>query len=195
MIMLALFDFLVGAMAVLAAISARRKTVTDLFSQVGYLSIALAAFIGTTKFLGVGQLANAHILVSHAAAIVGVPFAAIAFFLVSRETKLWASLAVGAVIVAGAILFWQSATYALLAGVLAQIIWLWASWLQRRVPGRILLRVIISVVLTTVAGLVFAGPGLFYGIEKLNIFHGLLALAILQQSYAFSLTVNGSNPE
>lgn len=188
MVMLAVFDFLVGAMAVLAAISARRKNITDLFSQIGYLSVALAAFIGTTKFLGVGQLAQAHILVSHAAAIVGVPFAAIAFFLVSRETKLWAMLAVGAVVVAGAILFWQSATYALLAGVLAQIIWLWAAWLQRRVPGRILLRVIISVVLTTVAGLVFAGPGLFYGIEKLNIFHGLLALAILQQYYAFSLT-------
>lgn len=188
MVMLAVFDFLVGAMAVLAAISARRKNITDLFSQIGYLSVALAAFIGTTKFLGVGQLAQAHVLVSHAAAIVGVPFAAIAFFLVSRETKLWAMLAVGAVVVAGAILFWQSATYALLAGVLAQIIWLWAAWLQRHVSGRILLRVIISVVLTTVAGLVFAGPGLFYGIEKLNIFHGLLALAILQQYYAFSLT-------
>ena len=96
MIMLALFDFLVGAMAVLAAIGARRKNTTDIFSQLGYLSIALAAFIGTTKFLGAGQLADAHRLVSHAAAIAGVPFAAIAFFLVSRDTKLWASLAAGA---------------------------------------------------------------------------------------------------
>lgn len=186
--MLALFDFLVGAMAVLAAINARRKSVSDLFSQVGYLSIALAAFIGTTKFLGAGQLADSHRLVSHAAAIVGVPFAAIAFLLVSRPTRLWASLGAGTVVVAGAVIFWQSATYALLAGVLAQIIWLWAAWLNRKLPGRILLRVLISIVLTTVAGLVFAGPGLFYGIEKLNIFHGLLALAILQQSYAFSLT-------
>jgi len=188
MIMLALFDFLVGAMAVLAAIGARRKNTTDIFSQLGYLSIALAAFIGTTKFLGAGQLADAHRLVSHAAAIAGVPFAAIAFFLVSRDTKLWASLAAGAVVVAGAILFWQSATYALLAGVLAQVIWLWAAWLKRRAPRRILLRVLISVVLTTVAGLLFAGPGLFYGVEKLNIFHGLLALALLQQYYAFTLT-------
>lgn len=186
--MLALFDFLVAAMAIFAAMKARRRNLVDAFAQTGYASIAVAALIGTVKFAGVPALAAHHAIASHIAAVVGVPFAAVGFFLVTREMHLWASVAVALLVITAAVLFWSSPTYGLLAGVAAQLIWLWAGFNARAVPGRVFLRVIISVVLTSVAGLLFAPPGFFYGIEKENIFHGLLALAIMQQGYAFSLT-------
>ena len=184
--MLALFDFLVAAMAIFAAMSARQRTLGDIFSQTGYAAIAVAALIGTVKFAGVPALAAHHAIASHIATVVGVPFAAVGFFLVTREIRLWAACAVVVLVVVAAVVFWTSASYGLLAGIAAQGIWLWAGFNARALPGRILLRVVISVVLTSVAGLLFAPPGVWHGIEKENIFHGLLALALMQQGYAFS---------
>lgn len=184
--MLALFDFLVAAMAIFAAMGARQRSLVDIFSQTGYATIAVAALIGTVKFAGVPALATHHAIASHIAAVVGVPFAAVGFFLVTRELRLWAAGAVAVLVIAAAVVFWASPTYGLLAGIAAQVIWLWAGFNARALPGRIPLRVIISVVLTSVAGLVFAPPGFWHGIEKENIFHGLLALALMQQGYAYS---------
>lgn len=186
--MLALFDFLVAAMAIFAAMSARQRSLADVFSQTGYAAIAVAALIGTVKFAGVPALAAHHAIASQIATVVGVPFAAVGFFLLTREIRLWAACALVLLVIVAAVLFWSSPTYGLLAGIVAQVIWLWAGFNARALPGRILLRVIISVVLTSVAGLVFAPPGLWHGIAKENIFHGLLALALMQQGYAYSRT-------
>ena len=184
--MLALFDFLVAAMAIFAALSARQRSLVDVFSQTGYAAIAVAAIIGTVKFAGVPALAQHHAIASHIATVVGVPFAAVGFFLVTRELRLWAAGTVALLVITAAVVFWNSPTYGLLAGIAAQAIWLWAGFNARSLPGRIPLRVIISVVLTSVAGLVFAPPGEWHGIAKENIFHGLLALALMQQGYAYS---------
>ena len=186
--MLALFDGLVAVTAIFAAFKARRQKTADFFSQGGYAAIAIAALIGTVKFSGVQLLAPHHAIASHIAAIVGVPYAATGFLLVSRDLKLWAVISIAALFVAAAYVFWASQSYALIAGIFAQAIWLWGGWRERRTPGRVLLRVILSVVLTTVAGLVFAGGGKFHGVDKENIFHALLALALVQQAYAYSYT-------
>ncbi len=182
--LLAVFDFLVAATAAFAAIRAHRRSAVDVFTQAGYAAVMVAALIGTVKFSAMPQLASLHAIASHVAAIIGVPFAAVGFLILKREIRLWAIAAIAALFVAAAVFFWNSPTYALIVGIFAQALWLWGGIL-RRDESRILLRVVISVVLTSAAGLLFAGPGLWHGIERENIFHGLLALALLQQAYAF----------
>jgi hypothetical protein len=182
--LLAIFDFLVAVTAVFAGIRAYRRNPVDLFTQTGYAAVMVAALIGTVKFAGVTRLAEFHAIASHIAAIIGVPFAAVGFLALKREIRIWAMAAVGLLFIIAAVLLWKSSTYALFVGIFAQILWLWGGVL-RRAESSILLRVVISVVLTSLAGLLFAGPGLWHGIERENIFHGLLALALLQQGYAF----------
>ena len=99
--LLALFDFLVAAMAIFAAFKARRGGLADLFSQGGYAAIAVAALIGTAKYAAFPALAPYHAIASHIATVIGVPFAAVGFFLVTRQLPQWA-MAFLAILVVGA---------------------------------------------------------------------------------------------
>ena len=189
--LLALFDFLVAAMAIFAALKARRGGLADVFSQGGYAAIAVAALIGTVKYAAVPALAPYHAIASQLATVVGVPFAAVGFFLITRQLAQWAMAILAVAVLGAAVAFWTSATYGLYAGIAAQVIWLWGGFNARSVAGRVLLRVLISVILTSAAGLLFAPPGMWHGIEREIIFHGLLALALMQQAYAYARTREG----
>lgn len=183
--MLAAFDFLVAATAYIALRRARQNDARDLFAVVGYLCITIAAIIGTIKFLGFANFAAAHNFTSTIAAAIGVPLVAIGFILSGRSiaTK-YAVVTVAAVTIAG-ISFRNSEMYVFLTGVFAQIIWTAGGWLYHKLPGHILARAVTSVVLTSIAGILFDGSGIWLGMQKENIFHGLLALAIMQQALAF----------
>jgi hypothetical protein len=183
--MLALFDFLVAATASFALAKSRRSGIAGLFSVTGFALIALAAVVGTLKYAFLPHLAPQHKLVSHIAGVVGVPFAALGFFHFSVTMYKWTSGALAVILVAAAYIFWTSASYALGIGIVAQLIWLWAGWLQHRRGNPVLLRVLISVILTSAAGLFFAGPGELWGTARENIFHACLAIALAQQGFAF----------
>lgn len=183
--MLAAFDALVAFTALLAAVSARKNDARDCITVSGYFSIALAATFGAFRYLGYTQFTDEHRQVSHLASTIGVPFAAFGFFFASAQLRFRSVLIIAIFVITPAVRFHGSATYALLAGVAAQVIWLWGGWLQRHFSGHILLKVVLSIILTSTAGLVFDGHGEWLGMRKENIFHGLLALALWQQASAF----------
>lgn len=183
--MLAAFDALVAITALLAAVNARKNDARDCLSVTGYFSIALAATIGTFRYLGYTQFADEHRLASQIASTIGVPFAAFGFFFASEQLRFRSVLVIALFVAAPAIRFHGSAAYALLAGIAAQLIWLWGGWLHRHFSGHILWKVILSIALTSTAGLMFDGPGEWFGMRKENVFHGLLALALWQQASAF----------
>lgn len=179
--MLAVFDFLVCATAIFAATRPHRVSATTLIAQVGLLSVAFAALVGTVRYAGYSELTAAHQFASKIAAVVGVPFAAVGFLTLSRRMAVSMAVVIAATIAVAGFLFFRSPTYALAIGIVAQVIWLVGGWLNRHAAPRLFLRALIAVVLTSVAGLLFAGQGEWYGIQKENIFHGLLALSLLQQ--------------
>lgn len=183
--MLSAFEILVAITALWVAVSARKGDARDLLSVTGYFSIALAATLGALRYMGYTQFTDEHRLTSFIATVVGVPFAAFGFFFASAQLRFRSVIVIAAIVIAPAIRFQGSAQYALLAGIAAQLIWLWGGWLHRHFSGHIPWRVVVSIALTSTAGLVFDGPGESFGMRRENIFHGLLALALWQQAAAF----------
>lgn len=183
--MLALFDFLVFATAVFALFSARRINVLNYLAQFGYATIALAALVGTIRYLGFPTLSGVHHFTSTGAAILGVPCVAVGFLVRTQQEQI---RVVAALFIVGmGLWFWSSAAYALIIGVTAQLLWLIGGWIYRKAHKALLPRVVLAIALTSVAGLLFATPGVWLGLRHENIFHGLLALALMQQAQAFSV--------
>jgi len=186
--MLALFDFLVAVIAAFALSKARRHDARDILAASGYALIVLAAFLGTLRFTFFPQLAPTHQFVSQCASIYGIPAIAMGFFFVAEERReQWLFLAVAAALACLSILFFSHKVATLTIGIAAQAVWLLSALRFHRVIPKLPAPVIISVVLISVAGLLFNKPGATAGVQNLNIFHGLLALGLMQQALAWGL--------
>lgn len=184
--MLALFDFLVAVVAGFALFKARRRDARDVLAALGYVLIALAALLGTLRFTFFPQLAPAHQFVSQCASIYGIPAIAVGFFLTAEERlEQWLSLAVGVALTGLSILFFSNKVVTLAMGIAAQCVWLFSAFRFHRVFPKLPAPIIASVVCVSVAGLLFNKPGATFGMQNLNIFHGLLALGLMQQALAW----------
>lgn len=184
--MLAVFDFLVCASAVWAYLQCRRNSVTDILAPAGFLLIASAALVGTVRYAFLPDIVTVHKAVSLAASVYGVPAIAAGFFLSAENLgrRRYFQIAAALLLVVSALIF-QNALLVLLVGVAAQLVWVLAAVRFHKVYRGLPVPIGISVVLVSVAGLVFAKPGATLSIQNENWFHGLLAIGIVQQGIAF----------
>ncbi len=185
--MLAVFDFLVCASAFFAFLRSRRGGIVDILAPAGFLTIAAAALIGTVRYAFWPDLVTLHQAISLAASVYGVPAVAVGFFLAAEEIRRrrYYELAAGLLVVLSLALF-HLPLFALLIGIAAQVVWIFAAIRFQNIYKGIPVPITISVICVSVAGLVFARPGASLGIQHENWFHGLLAVGLVQQAFAFA---------
>lgn len=185
--MLALFDFLVCLTSVFALLRSRRQQTSDILAPLGFLLIAGAAAVGTLRYAWFPELVELHRWASALASVYGVPAIAAGFFLDAEAVRGRRSAVIAAaVILVPAVALIGSPLYALVAGIAAQVGWIFAAIRFQKVYRGLPMIIAASVVCVSVAGLVFGKPGITAGIRNENWFHGLLALGIMQQALAFS---------